>query len=974
MLKGRVTPVFISAALASFAAIFLFPVTIDAHNMPAVDSLPEIREVKLDIEDDTLGMGGFPGTVSEGSILSSENPEEHKKAEEILNVIGDAVSAREEKVDLSGYDISKDDAEDIVTSYLNDDPGSFSVDEVSVEIEAVEGDVTSLSILYEPIGKTVEYEKEAERVLSLMDPGWNDEEKLFFIHDYLVTHCGYDLGYYQNNIASDSYTAYGALVKHVAVCAGYALAFKDLAEKAGIKADYVSSERLNHAWNIAELNGKHYYIDCTWDDPNTVGQGHFFEQRCRHKNLLLSRTGMAGTGHDSTDWTTGIYRDSYIYDLYDDKEYDEASWRSAEYSPVVCIEGGILYLNTDDFSVYGYGCDGEEPVLKCQVGSRRKWDVFQGNGYYYSQTFGTLALSGNSLFVNDYDTVYSGDIEGNDLALSSLYELSEGEKEKGQIYGIDIEGSFLRYNIATWLEDSDYVETGTYDISSHVSSLLLDKNTLAFKGKDDSPKALSARLSKGGGEYVWSSLDEGVAKVDAGTVSPSGYGKTYVTVSSGSLRAWCSVFVDTAWQDDYYYYTESGRLCLKRYTGSGKEVSIPDKAYINGRLYTASDMSFSFSAFENCAFITKAELPDGIERIPANLFYGCKGLKAVRIPESVISIGSSAFEGTDSLTDVYYGGTPEKWREISQYAGLSGVKIHYGVETVLVSFDLNGGYYGYEGYINPLKDLEISKGNTVKEPERTRCPYKDDCEFTGWYLNRDCTEKYDFSTKIQNDITLYAGFKSNASEEPSENGENNESNEPPENGGNNGANEPDNGNKNPENGGKNNNDGEGEEKKEPVIRNNDPENPLTVYYNGFSVNYYYSIPFWGSSKATLKNLGRVTVSYDGAEYPVTKVKINKKKHFFSITGLSGADKSIVKAVKRGTKGAKKGIYFDIKPYYVKGTEKTVPKFNKKNGLLKSLKIEIFGKAYKLKKKEYEYNPETGKVTFRESLEGEMLIR
>jgi len=60
--------------------------------------------------------------------------------------------------------------------------------------------------------------------------------------------------------------------------------------------------------------------------------------------------------------------------------------------------------------------------------------------------------------------------------------------------------------------------------------------------------------------------------------------------------------------------------------------------------------SIGSSAFSGCSGLTSVTIPNSVTSIGFSAFYGCSGLTSVTIPNSVTSIGSSAFSGCSGLT------------------------------------------------------------------------------------------------------------------------------------------------------------------------------------------------------------------------------------------------------------------------------------------------------------------------------------
>ena len=69
-------------------------------------------------------------------------------------------------------------------------------------------------------------------------------------------------------------------------------------------------------------------------------------------------------------------------------------------------------------------------------------------------------------------------------------------------------------------------------------------------------------------------------------------------------------------------------------------------------------------------------------------------------------------------------------------------------KTYSVTFKTNGG--------SEVEKQTINEGEVVHEPEK---PTKEGFSFDGWYTDEDLTEKFDFVTVINSDITLYAAWE-----------------------------------------------------------------------------------------------------------------------------------------------------------------------------------------------------------------------
>jgi hypothetical protein len=118
---------------------------------------------------------------------------------------------------------------------------------------------------------------------------------------------------------------------------------------------------------------------------------------------------------------------------------------------------------------------------------------------------------------------------------------------------------------------------------------------------------------------------------------------------------------------DYIYQVFDDQVHLSGYTGAGGAVTIPntfnsypvviiERNAFRGRALTSvsipnSVTSIGESAFQQCSSLASVSIPNSVTSIGESAFEQCSSLASVSIPYSVTSIGSYAFSGT-ALTAV----------------------------------------------------------------------------------------------------------------------------------------------------------------------------------------------------------------------------------------------------------------------------------------------------------------------------------
>lgn len=126
----------------------------------------------------------------------------------------------------------------------------------------------------------------ADRIIEQIPAGYDDYQKALFVHDYIVNNTRYSSEHAGKGVNGLWGTAYGCLVQGDAICQGYAEAYQLVLERMGIECGVCSGDSINgpHAWNYVRINGQYYWVDTTWDDPESEND----EGTLRHDYFLIN--------------------------------------------------------------------------------------------------------------------------------------------------------------------------------------------------------------------------------------------------------------------------------------------------------------------------------------------------------------------------------------------------------------------------------------------------------------------------------------------------------------------------------------------------------------------------------------------------------------------------------------------------------------------------------------------------------------
>jgi len=295
-------------------------------------------------------------------------------------------------IDISEYQIPKEDIRLTLTMIVNDHPDLFFVGS-SFSIGSLNGYVRTFKPQYLFTGDDLKARQAAfnatvDEIVNHANEASTTIGKLLRVNDYFCTNYAYDesLSIFRPDQLFTGGTG---------VCQAYMLGYAAVLDELGIPNTHATSLAMQHTWNLVNVEDSWYHIDVTWNDPVADTK-----LQAVHNYFMLSDTGMRNSKHHS--WTETV--------VADNSRYDSCFWRSIN-TPLAPIGNHVYYLSTTadngirSLMDWNAATAASSKVLDFSI-------IGPDNSYTYYPSFGPVAADSESIYYGSRNMLWAVDHNG----------------------------------------------------------------------------------------------------------------------------------------------------------------------------------------------------------------------------------------------------------------------------------------------------------------------------------------------------------------------------------------------------------------------------------------------------------------------------------------------------------------------------------------------------------------------------------
>ncbi len=387
----------------------------------------------------------------------------------------------------------------------------------------------------------------------------SDYDKIKTLYDWLNQNITYD---YSDSNDNGKYTAYNAIIKRSAVCQGYSHLMYRLLEKlnvgvrVGVGMDDPNSTeterlKLDHSWNIVNLEGQWYYFDVTQDYTlNGVDNYEMFLLGERHFTTIHAPRLPEGYTMSNDDYVNKLSFAQASTTLQEgskttvsvlaspkaNRDYQTLTFSSSNPNIASVDNKGTITANkAGEATITVENASGKKATMKVTVTAAPQVAV----------TGISLDKTTISLYVNDVSTITPTVLPNNATNKTVTWSSSDASvatvNEKGTVTG-------KKAGTATITAKTVNGKTATCKVTvlQQVTSVTLNKSEITLnKGNSETLKATINPSNASNKTITWETSNSDIATVDVnGKVTGIKEGKVTITANAANNKsAKCTVNV-----------------------------------------------------------------------------------------------------------------------------------------------------------------------------------------------------------------------------------------------------------------------------------------------------------------------------------------------------------------------------------------------------------------------------------------------